>query len=208
MPDDYYSLWIIDRKAGFCVFEQQFETMPGDMASDLISGFFSALFIFSKEIVHSDVDSINFKNDIRITFHGSDQLLFSVATSTAVRKQDARGFLQRIEGRFNDAYRDVLEKDTLNNTSLFEDFARVVEAELGVKSTSVGFLESKAIDFVQRYEHAKTDLKKFQEKLLHQTKSFGTPLLNLVKDQVTFSRYKIDEIARFTKKHLNGPKKD
>lgn len=195
-------LWILDRNAGLCIFEQAFEDLPKTMASDLVTGFFYAILTFSHEIASQDVEFIQMR-DIRIMFHGDGRVLLALATKNEVDQGYASSFLHSLEHRFSEKYQVILEKGQLNNTSLFVDFAHDVETELGRKSTSVSFIQTQAVRFKQYYENAKKDFIKLKQNMTQDVRGFTTPLVDFIKNQVTNPKYKLisaDKISRVVNK--------
>lgn len=170
IKEDYLKLWILDRHAGICVFEQTFEDMPKTMASDLVTGFFYAILTFSNEIAAQDIDHIQLK-DIRIQFHGNDRLIFALATKKEADQETAYQFLHGLEHRFSDRYKIILDKGQLNNTALFLDFGHDVEVELGRESISISCLQTQADKFKQYYETAKKNFTQFKESMIRGSKS-------------------------------------
>ncbi len=181
--NDYIKLWLMDRHVGICIFEQSFEDMPKTLTSDLVTGFFYAMLTFSNEIASQDVEFIQLR-DIRIVFHGKDRLLFAMATTNDADHAFTERFLRDLERRFQDKYRDLIEKGCLNNTRVFEDFANEVEAELGRKSTAVAFVQTQVDRFKVRYENVKTDFNLLKRNLTSDVKSVTSPLVKFIKDQV------------------------
>jgi hypothetical protein len=187
--DDYIKLWLMDRNAGICIFEQSFEDMPKTLASDLVTGFFYAMLTFSNEIASQDVEFIQLR-DIRIVFHGEGRLLFAMATTNDADHEFTGGLLRDLERRFQDKYKKLLEKGFLNNTAVFEGFANEVEAEIGRKSTTIAFVQTQVDKFKVRYENVKTDFNQLKRNLTSDVKSITSPLVKFIKDQVGTSKAK------------------
>jgi hypothetical protein len=187
--DDYIKLWLMDRNAGICIFEQSFEDMPKTLASDLVTGFFYAMLTFSNEIASQDVEFIQLR-DIRIVFHGQDRLLFAMATTNDADHEFTGRLLRDLERRFQDKYKKLLEKGFLNNTAVFEGFANEVEAEIGRKSTTISFVQTQVDKFKVRYEGVKTDFNNLKRNLACDVKSITSPLVKFIKDQVGTSKTK------------------
>jgi hypothetical protein len=187
--DDYIKLWLMDRNAGICIFEQSFEDMPKTLASDLVTGFFYAMLTFSNEIASQDVEFIQLR-DIRIVFHGEGRLLFAMATTNDADHEFTGRLLRDLERRFQDKYKKLLEKGFLNNTAVFEGFANEVEAEIGRKSTTIAFVQTQVDKFKVRYENVKTDFNQLKRNLTSDVKSITSPLVKFIKDQVGTSKAK------------------
>nr|MDO8083970.1 hypothetical protein [Candidatus Sigynarchaeum springense] len=193
--DDYLKLWLMDRNAGICIFEQSFEDMPNTMASDLVTGFFYAILTFSHEIASQDIELIQMK-DIRIVFHGEGRLLFAMATTNDADHAFTERLLRDLGHRFQDKYKDLLEKGCINNTAVFKDFAQDVEAEIGRKSTAVAFVQTQVDRFKMRYENVKTDLNQLRKNLASDMKAIMSPLVRLIGGQASDPKPKHLDVYR------------
>jgi hypothetical protein len=171
LESEYLKLWILDRHAGICIYEQVFEEKVLEaMSSDLVTGFFYAILTFSNEIAAQDIDHIMLK-DIRIQFFSNDRLIFALATRKDADEQLAYQFLHGLEHRFSERYQVVLDHGHLNNTALFLDFGHDVEIELGRENTSISCLQTQPEKFKQYYETAKKNFIQFKETMIQGTKS-------------------------------------
>lgn len=179
----------MDREAGICIFEQSFEEMPKTLASDLVTGFFYAMLTFSNEIASQDVEFIQMR-DIRIVFHGQNRLLFAIATKNGADHEFTERLLRDLEHRFQDKYKELLDKGFLNNTAVFEGFANEVEAEIGKKSTTVAFVQNQVDKLKIRYESVKTDFSQLKQSLECDVKSITSSLVRYIKEQVKPPRFK------------------
>jgi len=181
IQEEYLKLWILDRHAGICIYEQVFdEKVLEAMSSDLVTGFFYAILTFSNEIAAQDIDHIMLK-DIRIQFFGNDRLIFALASKRDADEQTAYQFLHGLEHRFSERYQMILNKGRLNETSLFLDFGHDVEVELGRENTSISCLQTQADKFKEYHETAKKNFTRFKESMIRGTKSCTSLPIKLIR---------------------------
>ncbi len=204
-----YKLYIIDKAAGICVFDQTFVETQGKFSSDLVTGFLHAMQLFAEEMADQSIESIML-SQMAITFHVKGKLLYALTTDRETGSKDAviiHAFLEGVASRFENKYQDLLDKGALNNTAVFESFARDVEEELGTRSTDVTYIETRAEKFRNHYETAVEDIRRFKDDILHEYSSLAMPVVRVVKDRIDGAMARTGHLFKFTRALL-GSKND
>jgi hypothetical protein len=210
-------LWIIDRDAGICIFEQNFQPLPKEVNPDLISGFFIALISFAQELTDQDIQYIQMKA-MRIYFQQAEKFVFAIASPAEIESTDnVQKVIVKLEDKFKTKYQTQIEKGYFGYTSVFESFAADVEEVVGEKATSWAIIKEKAEELKVYLDNAKSEYNNLKLFLLQRSGlvipegdlSFGS----LVKTNVNAAKEKIGEItksatSKFIKiiKHDHGEK--
>lgn len=170
---DITQLWIIDKEAGICIFEQNFKPMPTEINADLVSGFFIALINFAQEMAGQSIEFLQLKT-LRIYFSPIQSFVFALAVSPSPETNDKiYSMIGKIQNRFETRFQTILEKGYFGQTSLFDSFATDVEAVVGQKAESTSFLKEKAEEVKKYYEIARNEYNTLKIQLLQRA---GIPI--------------------------------
>ncbi|HMF31565.1 MAG TPA: hypothetical protein VKK79_09135 [Candidatus Lokiarchaeia archaeon] len=181
---DFKHLWVIARDSGVCIFEAQLDEAERDIDADLISGFFTAILQFSRELSSTDIKSMNMSDGVML-FSANDVALFVLWAEADCPTFKAESTLRDLESAFCTKYGDCFAGGWGGNVSEFSDFGQIVEdiantklvdkialKLLGQKITTFDFKKTinEKRDLVRDFISNQTDQIK---SLLGRTKIFG-----------------------------------
>lgn len=121
----YYAIYILEKK-GTCIFHQKFSEIRDTKAGpDLISGFFSAMYLFSKEIIHKKAEIMEIE-DVRLVFRDSRNYIFVAIVDQYESIAQVQDILDKIIIKFFQNYEKYLENWD-RDTELFKEFEKQIE---------------------------------------------------------------------------------
>jgi hypothetical protein len=132
-PRGVYKLWILDRDAGICLFEQAFADFPSELDSDLIGGFLTAISKFCVEFVGEGVHAIETPS-MRILYQESERFTVVMLFENWVNKAMAEVAIGEVTRRFQEKYAQYISEGKLSNVAVFQDFAAEMETQFHHKS--------------------------------------------------------------------------
>ncbi|HMF31409.1 MAG TPA: hypothetical protein VKK79_08350 [Candidatus Lokiarchaeia archaeon] len=134
-PRGIMKLWILDREAGICLFEQAFAEFSSELDSDLLGGFLTAISKFYKEFVGEGVHAIDTPS-MRMLFKESETEKFTVVIlfQNWVNKTIAEAAIEEVSRLFQEKYAQYINEGKLANVSVFQDFAAEIETRFNHKS--------------------------------------------------------------------------
>ncbi len=200
---EVFKLYIIDKNAGICVFDQTFQEMPRLKCTDLVAGFLHALQLFAEDMASQSIKNIELSGML-LTLYSNKKILCAIATGTRLLAKDRRfirEFLERVTSRFERDYQLFLDSGNISNTGVFKGFAAVVEEELEQKSMDVTYIEAPVEHFKQHYENATNDLQRFKNSLLQDYNSLTTPVARSLRGHLDESKYIAGQLFKFTTGH-------
>ncbi|NVM05287.1 MAG: hypothetical protein HWN67_23415 [Candidatus Helarchaeota archaeon] len=121
----YYDIYILESK-GTCVYHQQFsELKDRRVGPDLISGFFSAMCLFSKELINKKPEIMEIE-DVRLVFSESNDYIFVAIIDENESIAQVQDILNKISLKFFQNYGRYLEKWD-RDVEVFRGFEKQVE---------------------------------------------------------------------------------
>ncbi len=121
----YYDIYILESK-GTCVYHQQFsELKDRRVGPDLISGFFSAMCLFSKELINKKPEIMEIE-DVRLVFNEYKDHIFVAIIDENESIAQVQELLSKISQKFFQNYGTYLEKWD-RDVELFRGFEKQVE---------------------------------------------------------------------------------
>jgi hypothetical protein len=164
--------WIFDRYSGFCIFEQTFEELPGNVNSDLIGGFMIAILSFAREIANEEIQFLQLKH-IRISYHISEKYIICVATSNDTDVERTELALNAVHRKFDAQYHAIFEGGIVNDVSVFNNFAADLEHIFNAETKHLAYLRKRSEKIKQFLENGKDQWQNLQKMVSDQLKIFG-----------------------------------
>lgn len=126
-----FDFYILEKK-GTCIFHQNFSVIDKKkVEADLISGFFSAMFMFSKEISDRRLEILELEG-VRLIFEegilegGEDQYIFVAFVDESESTTQIQDILSKIKSKFLQNYGKILISWN-RNTEVFNGFEKQIE---------------------------------------------------------------------------------
>ncbi|MHA1378438.1 MAG: hypothetical protein ACTSRG_08655 [Candidatus Helarchaeota archaeon] len=121
----YYDIYILESK-GTCIFHQQFSEMKDrKVGPDLISGFFSAMCLFSKELINKRPEIMEIE-DVRLVFRERENYIFVAIVDDKESIAQVQDILDKISFKFHQNYEAYL-KNWDRDIELFNGFEKQIE---------------------------------------------------------------------------------
>jgi len=121
----YYDIYILESK-GTCIFHQQFSELKNrKVGPDLISGFFSAMCLFSKELINKMPEIMEIE-DVRLVFRERKGYIFVAIIDEIESIAQVQDILDRISLKFYQNYNKYLD-DWDRDVELFRGFEKQIE---------------------------------------------------------------------------------
>jgi len=158
-----HKLWILERQAGICLFEQTFEGSTRDVDSDLIGGFLTAISKFCEELVGEEISSIRTPT-MRILYHAEEKFVIAVLLPKDANHKIARTNVSEISRLFAEKYAPYLDADQLANVAVFNDFAAEIETRFDTKAKCyIHYLREKRAKRREKFENLFDQIKTMME---------------------------------------------
>jgi hypothetical protein len=176
MDDPEYtieSLWILERRSGICIFEENYIDFTKEgISSDMVGAFLAALLSFARETFTDEIQNIQFSNR-KVFFKFSKHWLFvTVSGNNKNNYHKIKGINNEIEEKFKLKFENIFEKDDgwNGNTSLFQDFSIDLKKIVKIKPLKIKFLE--VLDLKDNFKKFEKFLKKKGEHFLKNIEKF------------------------------------
>ncbi|MHA1145113.1 MAG: hypothetical protein ACTSRW_10280 [Candidatus Helarchaeota archaeon] len=124
-----YDFYILER-SGTCIFHQAFSALDRkQVEADLISGFFSAMCLFSREIADKHLEILELE-DVRLVFTedklDNQEYIFVAFVDENESVLQIQDILKKISKKFFQNYKHIL-KNWNRDTEIFTDFQKQIE---------------------------------------------------------------------------------
>lgn len=186
--------WIIHHPSGICIFEQTFETLPGDVDDQVVTGYLYAITNLSREIAHQNVDYIQLAK-IRFLYFQANHFIMVMVTENDFLPEQGKILLNKLHTRFQTDYSEYFDNGFNFDVSPFGSFAETVELTLNTKAKYSQFLDVQASKLQSIIEQSKLKWSQIHDTITDHVKSAGEWTCNLsntlnskLKDKISSGR--------------------
>ncbi|MFX0072261.1 MAG: hypothetical protein ACFFAO_14335 [Candidatus Hermodarchaeota archaeon] len=191
MEDTEYiieSLWILERRSGICIFEENYLDFTKEgISTDMVGAFLAALLSFARETFTDEIQNIQFSNR-KVFFKFSKHLLFvTICCNDKNNHHKIKEISNEIEEKFNLKYEKIFENDGWNgNTSTFREFSSDLSEIVKNKPLKLKFLE--ALDLKDNFKKFEKFLRKKGEHLLKNLEKFENVIEEFKIKKITWKK--------------------
>lgn len=164
--------WIIHHPSGICIFEQTFESLPGDVDDQIVTGYLYAITNLSQEIAHQPIDFIQLAN-IRFLYQQAHHFIMVMVTDNHYFPEQGKSLLSKLQDQFQEIYGQFFENGFNFDVSPFGSFAENVELTINSKAKHFQFLDTHSCQFKDVIEHSKAKWKDIHTSITTQAKNAG-----------------------------------
>jgi Na+/phosphate symporter len=188
--------WIFDRKSGFCLFEQTFEELPGNLQSDLIGGFMIAILSFAQEIAQQEIEYLQLKK-LRISYHLSENCIICIATENETDMQETTLALDAVQKKFDEQYHQIFEEGHQHIVSNFNNFASDLEHIFDAETKHLVYIKKRSDRVNQFLQNGKQEMDDLQKMIYDRIKLYGEwKAVNLEEKEINVKNKVIEERNR------------
>ncbi|MHA1144281.1 MAG: hypothetical protein ACTSRW_06045 [Candidatus Helarchaeota archaeon] len=188
----YYDIWILD-SSGLCVFHKPFDHRKFD--TDLITGFFSALIQFTKEVVNEHLDILDMTKK-RFVIHRAKNLILVALVDSSAAISSVRENLIKLRDVFLKNFGENWYETWDGNIKLFHEIGPAID-EIFEKKEIFGEIESR--EEFQKLLHSLNEMNEVKgSALLTET---GSPIISYLNAEVLLSVVKHIEVHHEARAH-------